>query len=129
MLFIKRLVQQIATLCNTPPPNPMLCFLSLRPTTHRYIGLSSFFSPPSFPQAPVLLRFNLADTISSYCLMPCTISIWYCDIILPILLYDTHLRATHTTTGSIGGVQIPIYLVSSTTDSLWQSAVVLKLYQ
>ena len=34
------------------------------------------------------------------------------------LMYDTYLRATHTTTSSIGGVQIPIYLVSNTTDSL-----------
>ena len=44
-------------------------------------------------------------------------------------MYDTHLRATHTTTGSIGGVQIPIYLVSDATDSLQQSVAVLKLYQ
>ena len=34
------------------------------------------------------------------------------------LMYDTHLRATHTTTSSIGGVQIPIYLVSNALDSL-----------
>ena len=33
-------------------------------------------------------------------------------------MYDTNLRATHTTTSGIGGVQIPIYLVSNTTDSL-----------
>ena len=33
-------------------------------------------------------------------------------------MYDTHLGATHTTTSSIGGVQIPIYLVSRATDSL-----------
>ena len=33
-------------------------------------------------------------------------------------MYDTHLRATHMTTSSIGGVQIPIYLVSNTMDSL-----------
>ena len=39
-------------------------------------------------------------------------------MILSIPLYDIHLRATHTTTSSIGGVQISIYLVSSTTDSL-----------
>ena len=38
------------------------------------------------------------------------------DLVFP--LYDTHLQATHTTTSSIGGVQIPIYLVSNTTDSL-----------
>ena len=83
----------------------------------------------TLPRAPVLLQFNLADTILSSCLMPCTISIWCCDMILPALLYDIHLRATHMTTSSIGGVQIPIYLVSSTTDSLQQSVVVLKLYQ
>ena len=34
------------------------------------------------------------------------------------LMYDTHLWATHTTTSSIGGVQIPIYLVNNATDSL-----------
>ena len=45
------------------------------------------------------------------------------------LMYDTHLRATLTTTSSIGGVQIPIYLVNSATDSLQQSVAVLKLYQ
>ena len=33
-------------------------------------------------------------------------------------MYDIYLRATHTTTSSIGGVQIPIYLVSKATDSL-----------
>ena len=74
--------------------------------------------PHPLPRAPVLLQFNLADSIPSYYPMPCTISIWHCDMILPALLYNTHLRATHTTTSSIGGVQIPIYLVSSTTDSL-----------
>ena len=45
------------------------------------------------------------------------------------LVYDTHLRATHTTTSSIGGVQISIYLVNDATDSLQQSVAVLKLYQ
>ena len=44
-------------------------------------------------------------------------------------MYDTHLRATHTTTSSIRGVQIPIYLVSDATDSLQRSVAVLKLYQ
>ena len=33
-------------------------------------------------------------------------------------MYDTHLRATHTTTSSIGEVPIPIYLVSNAMDSL-----------
>ena len=50
-------------------------------------------------------------------------------MILPILLYDIHLRATCTTTSSIRGVQISIYLVINTTDSLWQSIAVLKMYQ
>ena len=47
-------------------------------------------------------------------------------MISSILLYDTHLCATHMTTSSIRGVQIHIYLVSSTTDPLHQSTVVLK---
>ena len=37
---------------------------------------------------------------------------------LAIPMYDTHLRATHTTTSSTRGVQISIYLVSSIMDSL-----------
>ena len=80
-------------------------------------------------RACVLLWFNLTATILSYCLMPCTISIWCCNTILSIPMYDTYLRATYTTTSSIRGVSIPIYLVSSTTDSLWQSIVVFNLYQ
>ena len=43
-----------------------------------------------------------------------------------LCLYDIHLRATHTTILSIGGVMIPIYLVSSATDSTRRSAVVFK---
>ena len=33
-------------------------------------------------------------------------------------MYDINLRATHTTIPSIRGVTIPIYLVSSATDSI-----------
>ena len=51
------------------------------------------------------------------------------DVVIRSLMYDTYLRATHTTTSSIRGVQIPIYLVSNTTDSLRRSVAVLKLYQ
>ena len=40
------------------------------------------------------------------------------DVAMQSLVYDTSLRATHTITSSIGGVQIPIYLVSSATDSV-----------
>ena len=80
-------------------------------------ALVSFLPHPS-PRANVLLQSDLVDMISSCYLMPCTISIWCCDMILPELLYDMHLRATHTTTSSIRGVQIPIYLVSNAMDSL-----------
>jgi hypothetical protein len=75
------------------------------------------YPPPSIGLL-YLLRSNLIFTIRSCRLMPCTISIWCCDMILPIPMYDTHLRATDMTTSSIGGAQIHIYLVNSTTDSL-----------
>ena len=42
------------------------------------------------------------------------------------LLYDINLRATHTTIPSTRGVEIPISLVSSATDSIWQCIVVFK---
>ena len=41
-------------------------------------------------------------------------------------LYDINLGATHTTTPSTRGVQIPIDLVSSTTDSFWRRVVLFK---
>ena len=43
-----------------------------------------------------------------------------------VLVYDINLRATHTTILSIRGVTIPIYLVSSATDSIRRSAVLFK---
>ena len=42
------------------------------------------------------------------------------------LLYDINLRATTTTILSIRGVTIPIYLVSSATDSIRQLIVLFK---
>ena len=42
-------------------------------------------------------------------------------------MYDINLGATHTTVLSIRGVTIPIYLVSSATDSIRQSIVLFKL--
>ena len=42
---------------------------------------------------------------------------------------DINLRATATTSLSTRGVTIPIYLVISATDSLWQCAVVFNMYQ
>ena len=41
-------------------------------------------------------------------------------------MYDINLGATHTTILSIRGVTIPIYLVSSTTDSIRQRVVLFK---
>ena len=42
-------------------------------------------------------------------------------------MYDINLRATHTTILSIRGVPIPIYLVSSATDSIRRRVVLFKL--
>ena len=42
------------------------------------------------------------------------------------LLYDINLGATHTMVLSIGGVTIPIYLVSITMDSIRRSVAVFK---
>ena len=41
-------------------------------------------------------------------------------------LYDIYLGATHTTILSTRGVQIPINLVSSATDSFWRRVVLFK---
>ena len=98
---------------------------SFCPTTRRYVRLPLSFLPHPHIMACVLLWFDLTAMILSYCLMPCTISIWCCDMILSTPMYDTHLRATYMTISSVRGVQIPIYLVSSTTDSLWRSVVVM----
>ena len=90
------------------------------PTIRRYIGLPSFVSPSSSHRASVLLWSHLVASCP----------VWYLSgVAIRSLMYDTHLRGTHTTTSSIGGVQIPIYLVNNATDSLRWSAVVLKLYQ
>ena len=59
------------------------------------------------------VRYNLAwfwSTIRSEC----------------VLVYDINLRATHTMILSIRGVTIPIYLVSSATDSIKQHVVLFK---
>ena len=79
---------------------------------------ASFLFPPSshkglvyFYNSILLLRLHLTTS--------CHVRYVSDVAILPIPMYDTHLRATHTTTSSTRGVQIPIYLVSSTTDSLW----------
>ena len=60
-----------------------------------------------------LVRYNLV-------ILPCTI--WASGS----LLYDINLGAMHTTILSIRGVTIPIYLVSSTTDSIRRCIVLFK---
>ena len=77
------------------------CLLSSLP--HPLTGPLYFYDliwlKRSHPVASCLVRYSSGVTIRSP-------------------MYDTYLRATHTTTSSIGGVQIPIYLVSSATDSV-----------
>ena len=71
--------------------------------------------PVSFQTAytrAAVLQFHLVTT--------CPVQ-YRSGIAIQISLYDTHLRATHMTTSSSRGVQIPIYLVISTTDSLQQA--------
>lgn len=77
----------------------------------------SSIPPPSIGLL-YFIWFDLASVIPSCHLMACMISIWCCDMISSILLYDIHLSATHMTTSSIKGVQIPISLVNSATNSL-----------
>ena len=83
----------------------------------RYIGLHRFLSfPAPLHQSPCtilsdwrsIVRYDLEAhslTIRSYGLS----------------LYDINLRATATAILSIRGVQIPIYLVTSATDSLGEA--------
>ena len=77
------------------------CFLSSLP--HPLIGLLYFYDLIS------LMRSYLATS------RPVR---YTSSVVIRSTMYDTHLRATHTTTSSIRGVQIPIYLVSDATDSL-----------
>ena len=84
-------------------------FTSLR----RYIGLPHLLFL-SLPSIEARVRYNLV-------LFPCTIRSGC------VLVYDINLRATHTTILSIRGVTIPIYLVSSTTDSIRRRVVLFKL--
>ena len=77
------------------------CFLSYLP--HPLIGLLYFYD------RILLMRSYLATS------RPVR---YTSSVAIRSTMYDTHLRATHTTTSSIRGVQIPIYLVSSATDSV-----------
>ena len=68
---------------------PFMLQSFFRPTTRRYIGLLSFFSPPSSHRAPVLLRSYLVDAILSCCLLLCMICIWCCDTISHVRYIST----------------------------------------
>ena len=86
-----------------------------------------------FPLSPILSQgllyfYDLIWLTRSYLVASCLVR-YSSDVVIRSLMYDTHLRATHTTTSSIRGVQIPIYLVSDATDSLQRSVAVLKMYQ
>ena len=65
------------------------------------------------PPTEAHVRYNLV-------LVPCTIRSGLVSV------YDINLRATHTKILSIRGVMIPIYLVSSATDSIRQRIVLFK---
>ena len=82
-------------------------FTSLR----RHVGLPCLLFFPPFTEAHV--RYNLV-------LLPHTIRSALA------LMYNINLRATSTTILSIRGVTIPIYLVSSATDSIRWCVVLFK---
>ena len=69
--------------------------------------LVSFFSKP---HTVAHVRYDL----TAFLVLLCTIR---SDGLSCPALYDINLGATHTTTLSTRGVQIPIYLASSATDS------------
>ena len=83
--------------------------------------------PSSFlPYTEAHVRYDLA-------VFPTASHVWY-DLAMSSctiwssssFLYDINLRATHTTLLSTRGVKIPIYLVSSTTDSIRRCVVLFK---
>ena len=80
------------------------------------------------PLIGLLYFYDLIWLTRSHLVASCLVR-YSSGVVIRSLMYDTYLRATHTTTSSIRGVQIPIYLVSDATDSLQRSVAVLKLYQ
>ena len=87
----------------------------------RYIGLPRFLSLSFPPLKPMY------DTIWSCSRIQYDLVLFLCMIqSCCVLVYGINLRATHTTILSIRGVTIPIYLVSSTTDSIRRHVVLFK---
>ena len=74
---------------------------------------------PSLPHplTGLLYFYDLILLTRSHLVASCPVQ-YSSGVAIRSLMYDTHLQATHTTTSSIGGVQIPIYLVSNAMDSL-----------
>ena len=86
----------------------------------RHIGLHRFFSHLLTPKP-------MYDTISCLSCIRCDLASLLCTIRSEAsFVYDIHLRATITTIRSVRGVQIPIDLVSSATDSNRRSVVLFK---
>ena len=69
------------------------------------------------PLTGPLYFYDLILLTRSHLVASCSVR-YASSVAIRPLVYDTHLRATHTTTSSIGGVQISIYLVNDATDSL-----------
>ena len=90
-------------------------------SSRRYIGLPCFLFH-FLPLIKAHVRYNLA-------LLSCTIQsgvAFLYNMIYRLFLYDINLGATLTTILSIRGVTIPIYLVSSATDSIRRCVVLFK---
>ena len=85
----------------------------------RYIGLPRFFLSSLTPHTVAHVRYDLMTLFG----VSCTIR---SGGFFRGFLYDINLGATHTTIPSTRGVEIPISLVSSATDSIWRYAVVFK---
>ena len=115
-----------------PHSTHMLCFPFW--PYHTQIHWTAFFSFYPFPihQATGLMAMWSPCTILSCQCMSCTILIFCCDMDLVLsLVWYLSPAATITTTSGIGGVQIPITLVSSTTglftskrSSIWTVQIV-----
>ena len=88
----------------------------------RHVGLPRLLFPfPSLHRSPCTIRSGLVPMYNTnLVLFPCTIRSGC------VLVYNINLGATHTTILSIRGVTIPIYLVSSTTDSIRRRIVLFK---
>ena len=112
-------------------PNVMYFRLTNSPAMfHVMIGLHYFTDTldcPVFLFPPLPSSKPMYDTIWSCACVRYDLT-WFSRTIRSggILMYDINLRATHTTILSTRGVQIPIDLVSSTTDSIRQLVVLFK---